>query len=127
MQVVYGPGTFINSAVGEIQQQLQLRSQQTAQRAERAGARGAARRPRRRAARRPQQDKAAEGGAQQVVYAELLRDLLQINLALRARPDRRAALNDPNFVSALVFDPSRGARHAEGALRLPVPERAARR
>src|ERR687891_491947 len=36
VQVVYGPGTFINSAVGEIQEQLSARSRATARRAERA-------------------------------------------------------------------------------------------
>jgi hypothetical protein len=34
--VVYGPGTFINSAVGEVQSQLQVRSQATAKEAEKA-------------------------------------------------------------------------------------------
>ena len=60
VQVVYGPGTFINSAVGEIQEQLQARSQATAAQAERAGAR---RRARSRAAQgrsKAEQDKAAE-------------------------------------------------------------------
>ena len=40
---------------------------------------------------------------------------------------RRPQLNDPSFVSRLVFDPSRAARNAEGALRLPVPDAATAR
>ena len=32
-------------------------------------------------------------------------------------------LDDPNFVSRVVFDQSQAGRHAQGALRLPLPER----
>ncbi len=107
VKVVYGPGTFVNSAVGEIQQQLSLRSQQTAQRAQRAG-RAARRVARGQGRSRAAQDKAAKA-AEQVVYAELLKELLQINLKYGLGLTGAPQLNDPNFVSALVFDPSRGA------------------
>ena len=107
VKVVYGPGTFVNSAVGEIQQQLQVRSRQTAAQAQRAGraARRVARGQRRSKA---EQDKAAKQ-AEQVVYAGLLKELLQINLKYGLGLTGVPQLNDPNFVSALVFDPSRGA------------------
>ncbi len=108
VQVVYGPGTFINSAVGEIQEQLQARSQATAQRAERAAR--AARRVARSQGRSPAEQAKAADSARQLVYGQLLRDLLNINLryglGLRGAP----TLNDPNFVRALVFDASRGPR-----------------
>jgi hypothetical protein len=107
VKVVYGPGTFVNSAVGEIQQQLSLRSQQTAQRAQRAG-RAARRVARGQGRSKAAQDKAAKA-AEQVVYAELLKELLQINLKYGLGLTGAPQLNDPNFVSALVFDPSRGA------------------
>src|SRR5918998_1726686 len=107
VKVVYGPGTFVNSAVGEIQEQLSLRSQQTAQRAQRAG-RAARRVARGQGRSRAGQDKAARA-AEQVVYAELLKELLQINLRYGLGLTGVPQLNDPNFVSALVFDPSRGA------------------
>ena len=55
-----------------------------------------------------EQDKAAES-ARQVVYAQLLRDLLQINLKYGLGLTGAPTLNDTNFVSALVFDPARGA------------------
>ena len=38
-----------------------------------------------------------------------MRDLLQINLRYGLGLTGAPKLNDPNFVSALVFDPSRGA------------------
>jgi uncharacterized protein len=108
VRVVYGPGTFINSAVGEIQSQLQTRTQATAAQAQKAGEaarRVAAARGRSKA----QQDKAAKS-AQQVVYAQLLRDLLQINLKYGLGLTGVPTINDTNFVSALVFDAARGAR-----------------
>ena len=107
VQVVYGPGTFVNSAVGEIQQQLAVRSQQTqaqAKKAGRAARKVAAGQGRSKAA----QDKAAKA-AEQVVYAGLLKELLQINLKYGLGLTGVPQINDPNFVSALVFDPSRGA------------------
>ena len=108
VQVVYGPGTFINSAVGEVQSQLRARSQTTAAQAGKAGE-AARKLARGRGQSKAQQDKAAES-ARQVVYGKLLRDLLQINLRYGLGLSGVPTLNDPNFVSALVFDPSRGAR-----------------
>jgi len=108
VQVVYGPGTFINSAVGEVQSQLQSRSRATAADAQKAAtaARGLARGQ---GKSKAEQDKAAKA-ASQVVYNKLLRDLLQINLRYGLGLTGVPTLNDPNFVSALVFDPQRGAR-----------------
>jgi len=108
VQVVYGPGTFINSAVGEIQSQLQVRSQASAAQAEKAAE--AARRVARGQGRsKAQQERSAEA-ARQVVSSQLLRELLQVNLKYGLGLTGAPTLNDPNFVSALVFDPSRGAR-----------------
>ncbi|MGH2967553.1 MAG: MMPL family transporter, partial [Solirubrobacteraceae bacterium] len=108
VQVVYGPGTFINSAVGEVQSQLQTRSQQTAAQAEKA-ARAARRLARAQGRSTAEQEKAA-GSARQLVYSRLLRELLQINLRYGLGLTGVPTLNDPNFVSALVFDAARGAR-----------------
>ena len=107
VKVVYGPGTFVNSAVGEIQDQLQVRSRQTAAEAQRAG-RAARKVARGQGRSKAEQDKAAEQ-AEQVVYAGLLKELLQINLKYGLGLTGVPQINDPNFVSALVFDPSRGA------------------
>ena len=107
VQVVYGPGTFINSAVGEIQDRLQARLDEKAADAEKAAAaaRGLAERQ-----GKPQaeQDRLADA-AEQLVYAELVRDLLQLNLKYGLGVDETPRLDDPDFVSKLVFDPARGA------------------
>jgi hydrophobe/amphiphile efflux-3 (HAE3) family protein len=107
VQVVYGPGTFINSAVGEITDQVRVQMQAKSAEADRAARAaeklalgqglGAAR------------AKAAAKAARQVVYAQFLRDVLQLNLRYGLGLTGLPTLNDPSFVSALVFDPSRGA------------------
>ena len=107
VQVVYGPGTFINSAVGEIQDQLKAQLDAKGAEAEKAAAaaRGLARRQGKSAA---EQARVARS-AQQLVYAQFVRDLLQLNLRYGLGVDETPRLDDPDFVSALVFDPSRGA------------------
>ena len=107
VQVVYGPGTFINSAVGEIQDRLKERLDAAAADAGRAAAaaRGLARRQGRPRAERDRLARSAE----QLVYAELARQMLQLNLKYGLGVDEAPRLDDPDFVSALVFDPERGA------------------
>ena len=127
VQVVYGPGTFINSAVGEIQDQLRAP-------ARRQGGATRARRPRaaRELARRAGQ---AEGRAgprwpsrrEQLVYAQFVRDLLQLNLKYGLGVDKAPRLDDPDFVVDARVRPGARRDDAEGALRLPVPVVAARR
>ena len=107
VQVVYGPGTFINSAVGEIQDQLRRRLD--AKGAEAAKAAAAARAVARRQGRpKAEQDRLAES-ARQLVYAQFVRDLLALNLKYGLGVDETPRLDDPDFVSTLVFDPKRGA------------------
>src|SRR5215208_2475499 len=107
VQVVYGPGTFINSAVGEIQDQLKTQLDAKGVQARRASR--AARRLARRQGRSPAaQDRVAKA-AEQLVYAQFVRDLLQLNLKYGLGVDKAPRLDDPDFVSTLVFDPSRGA------------------
>jgi hydrophobe/amphiphile efflux-3 (HAE3) family protein len=107
VQVVYGPGTFINSAVNETREQVQGQMQAKAAEAERA-ARAARRVARAQGRSRARQERAAEA-ARQLVYAGFVRDLLDINLRYGLGLTGLPSVNDPNFVSALVFDPSRGA------------------
>ena len=47
--------------------------------------------------------------ARQLVYAGFVRDLLQINLRYGLGLTGLPSVDDPNFISALYFDPSRGA------------------
>lgn len=107
VQVVYGPGTFINTAVNEINSQLQSLLQAKAAQAERAArdARELARRRRRSAAGQ----KRAGDSARQLVYAQFTRDLLELNTRYDLGLSEVPKIDDPDFVSALVFDPKRGA------------------
>ena len=43
------------------------------------------------------------------MYAQFVRDLLQLNLKYGLGVDKTPRLDDPDFVSTLVFDPKRGA------------------
>ena len=107
VQVVYGPGTFINEAVGEIRDQIQVQMRSKAAQAERAAR--AARRVARAQGKPAAEQKRLADSARQLVYAEFLRDLLQVNLRYGLGLTRLPSIDDPEFVSALVFDPSRGA------------------
>jgi len=107
VQVVYGPGTFINSAVGELQDQLRQRLAVKGAEARKAAAAARA------LARRRGKPKAAQErlarSAEQLVYAQFVRELLQLNLEYGLGVDKTPRLDDPDFVSTLVFDPKRGA------------------
>jgi hydrophobe/amphiphile efflux-3 (HAE3) family protein len=106
-KVVYGPATFINQAVEQITGQYQAQMQAHAAQAQQAG----------RAARKlalAQGRSAAEANrlaqkAQQLVYAEFLKGVLELNLRYGLGLSQLPTLNDTDFVSALVFDPARGA------------------
>jgi hydrophobe/amphiphile efflux-3 (HAE3) family protein len=107
VQVVYGPGTFINSAVAEIQEQLRARYQDALAQGNSAAL--AARKIARAQGRSPAEARRLGAQARELKQAEFLRDLLQYNvkygLDMRATP----YLNNPDFVAPLVFDASKGA------------------
>jgi hydrophobe/amphiphile efflux-3 (HAE3) family protein len=107
VQVVYGPGTFANASAGEIRTQIQAQS--TAKAEEAARAARAARRVARAQGRSPAEQERVARSARQLVYAGFVRDLLQINLRYGLGLSGLPSVDDPNFVSALYFDPSRGA------------------
>ena len=73
-----------------------------------------------------EQDRLAHS-AEQLVYAQFVRDLLQLNLKYGLGVDKTPRLDDPDFVSTLVFDPSRGATtpKARFAYLFPSPDSAA--
>ena len=121
VKVVYGPGTFINSAVGEINDQFQKQLGSKAQEAERA--KEAARRLAKAQGRdKAGQEKAADA-AEQLVYAQFTRDLLQLNLRYGLGLKGLPRLDDPDFVSALVFDPARGATTPKARFAYLFPNR----
>jgi hydrophobe/amphiphile efflux-3 (HAE3) family protein len=107
VQVVYGPGTFANASAGEIRTQIEQQSTAKAAEAERA-ARAARKVARGQGKSRAEQERLATS-ARQLVYAGFVRDLLQINLRYGLGLTGLPSVDDPNFISALYFDPSRGA------------------
>ncbi len=124
VQVVYGPGTFANASAGEIRTQIERQSSAKAAEAERA-ARAARKVARGQGKSRAEQQRLATS-ARQLVYAGFVRDLLQINLRYGLGLTGLPSVDDPNFVSALYFDPSRGATtpKARFAYLLPSTEAA---
>jgi hydrophobe/amphiphile efflux-3 (HAE3) family protein len=108
VQVVYGPGTFLNSAVNEIAGQLQAQVQNARTGAQTA-AKQAERLARRRGATAAEAKQVGEAAAQAVV-SQFQQQLLQIatryGLSVSAANPR---LDNPEFIYSLVFDATRGA------------------
>ena len=104
VRVVYGPGTFINEAVRQIQAQFTQRQQQKAAQADQAAT--AARKLAAAKGLPPAAQRKAANDTRQLVYAQFVRDSLQLALQYGIRSIPR--LNDPNFVASLVFDPQGG-------------------
>jgi hydrophobe/amphiphile efflux-3 (HAE3) family protein len=103
-KVVYGPGTFVNTAVGQIQKGFRAKQADTARRGE-AAAQAAKKIAAKRGMSRAVQERYAKQ-ARQLAYSQFIRDSLQIALkyGLTSVPE----VNNPEFVSQLVFDASKG-------------------
>src|SRR4051812_24626720 len=119
VKVVYGPGTFANESAGQINDQIQVQMRAKATEADRAGA--AARKVAQAQGKSPAEVKRLGQSARQLVYAQFLRDLLQINLKYGLGLSGLPRVDDPNFVSALFFDPSRGATTPKARFAYLVP------
>jgi hydrophobe/amphiphile efflux-3 (HAE3) family protein len=104
-KVVYGPATFINTAVGQIQDQFAKQQQRAAAQA-RGAAEAARRLSKRRGDPRSEQERLARAAAD-AVQAQFVGDALR--LALKYGLSDIPRINDPSFVSTLVFDRSAGA------------------
>ena len=104
-QVVYGPGTFISVAVQEIQKGFQAKQSQAAAQAKELGDNAASLAKRQGLPKRDQERlrKTAEQAAIERFTQEAIQLGLRYGLAL-ANP----AVNNPEFVSQLVFDTRRG-------------------
>src|SRR3954462_2833946 len=100
VKVVFGPGTFLNEAVGRIQDQFSAQSAQKAAQADRAAK--AARALARDQGRSEKEARKLGEQARQLVFAEFIRNTFQ--LALQYGITSAPQLNDPSFVSRIVFD-----------------------
>ena len=121
-KVVYGPGTFINTAAGQILEGFQAKSVATAEQAE-AAAESARKLAARRGYSKARQRELADQ-ARRLVFGEFTRESLQ--LALRHGLTSVPSLDNPEFVSQLVFDTKRGAGvpKARFAYLFPSPDAA---
>ncbi|HEV2723550.1 MAG TPA: MMPL family transporter [Thermoleophilaceae bacterium] len=104
-RAVYGPGTFINTAAGQITDEFMRRRDATAGEAKRAGA--SARRASARRGDPPSEQRRLAASARSLVEGRFTREALQ--LALRYGITGLPSVDSPEFVSALVFD-RRGGR-----------------
>ena len=103
-KVVYGPGTFINTAVNQIRDQLGEQAGQA--QAETRQAAEAARRLSKRRGDPPAEQRRLADSAARAVQAKFVSDLLR--QALRYGISGVPSITDQGFVSALVFDRSTG-------------------
>ena len=124
MKVVFGPGTFVNEAAEQIDEQLTAQTKQ-AEAAGQAGRAGRYAEPRWRAGSAPPKPQTLGKQASKITLARFQEGLA--TLALQYGLTSQPSLDDPNFVSTLVFDSDQARRHAQAALRLPVPEPRTRR
>ena len=104
-KVVFGPGTFLNEAVGQIADEFQREQQRAAQRGESAAK--AAEKLAKARGRSTAEARRLGQQARELVNNEFLRNLLMLatkyGLGLNSLPQ----LNNPDFVSRIVFDESR--------------------
>src|SRR3954454_20950291 len=105
VKVVYGPGTFVNTAAGEILDGFNTRKNQKAQEAAQA-AEAARKLAARRGFSKARQTQLANE-ASQLVYAQFTRDILA--LALKYGFTGLPSLDNVDFVDNLVFDDTKGS------------------
>jgi uncharacterized protein len=103
-KVVYGPGTFVNTAVNQIGEQFAKQQQSAALQGQQAAE--AARRLSKRRGDPPAEQERLARAAADAVNAKFISDTLK--LALRYGISGVPRINDPSFVSALVFDRTAG-------------------
>jgi hydrophobe/amphiphile efflux-3 (HAE3) family protein len=105
VKVVYGPGTFVNTAAGEIMNGVNVRRDQKAQEAASAAATARKLAAKKGYSKARQNQLANE--ASTLVYAQFTRDIL--TLALKYGFTGLPSLDNVDFVDNLVFDSSKGS------------------
>ncbi|MCD6728249.1 MAG: MMPL family transporter, partial [Solirubrobacteraceae bacterium] len=119
VKVVFGPGTFLNEAVGQISDQL--RAAAAGQTREAASAGRAAYRRALRAGLGDRQARVARRQAREAVAARFYQELLA--LALRYGLTSAPSLDDPRFVARVVFDDRKPAGTPKARLASIFPGR----
>jgi hydrophobe/amphiphile efflux-3 (HAE3) family protein len=103
-KVVYGPGTFVNTAANQIAEGFSAKQAAKAREADAASA--AARQLSKRRGDPPAEQERLANEARSLVFAQFTEETLR--LALRYGLTSIPSLDNVDFVSQLVFDPSRG-------------------
>jgi predicted RND superfamily exporter protein len=116
VQVVYGPGTFINDAAGRILDQLGLDQATVKREADRAARRAI------QAARAQGLGRRAQLGAAQQARTLATTTLMQ-RVQLRTGLQSVPALNNPRFVLQLVFEPRLGAEEPKPRFAYAFPDK----
>ena len=118
-KVVFGPGTFLNEAIGQIQDQFNAESTARAAQAKRAAV--AARALARAQHKTPAQVRKYGEQAKQLVEAEFAKTVIALALkyGIRSAPQ----LNDPQFVSQIVFDDTKGPGVPKGRFAYIFPNK----
>src|SRR5436190_9107252 len=104
VKVVYGPGTFVNTAAGEILDGLNVRKNAKAKEAQQAAA-AARELAKKKGYSKAKQEKFATE-ASSLVYAQFTRDI--VALALKYGFTGLPSLDNVDFVDNLIFDSSKG-------------------
>lgn len=119
VQVVFGPGTFVNESVRQLSTEFVKQNRDSAARADRAAK--AAEQLALRRGRSKAQAKKLGAQARELVNAEFTRNVVQIALKYGLRSEPR--LDDPNFVSTLVFDAAQPAGTPKGKFAYLFPNK----
>ena len=106
VQVVYGPGTFLNESVGRLGAEATRLAREVERRAERAARAAVA--AARRAGKSSAEQRRVEQGVRELVEAEGAARLLRLALRYQIQPPFQ--LDNQALVASIVFDPARGAR-----------------
>ncbi len=118
-KVVFGPGTFLNEAVGQIQDEFAAQTRAHDLQAKRAAA--AARGLARARHKSPAEVRKLGEQAKQLVDAEFAKTVIALALkyGIRSAP----SLNDPQFVSRIVFDDTKGPGVPKGRFAYIFPNK----
>ena len=108
-KVVFGPGTFINTAAGQITDEFRRRRAGNEREADQAAE--AARKLSAKRGDSKARQKQLAASARQLVTGKFTQDILQ--LALRYGLTGLPSIDSPDFVSTLVFDTREGARQGK--------------
>ena len=105
VKVVFGPGTFLNESVGQIADEFNREKTRQSERGN-AARQAAIQLAKARGLSKAQQKKLGDQAAS-LVYNEFVRNVLQIALRYGLSANSQPQLNNPQFISQIVFDPKK--------------------